>query len=133
MKCIYCSGKLSVSNSRPQKKLNQVWRRRNCSECGAVMTSVEAIDLGKAITFQNGTHTEPFSRDTLLISIYESSKHRKTALSDALALTDTVIARLLPKVEVATLSRQQIIETTTETLKNFDKAASVHYAAYHSL
>lgn len=133
MKCIYCSGKLSVSNSRPQKKLNQVWRRRNCSECGAVMTSVEAIDLSKAIAFQNGTHTEPFSRDTLLISIYESCKHRKTALNDALALTDTVIARLLPQVENATLSRQQIIETTTETLKNFDKAASVHYAAYHSL
>lgn len=97
------------------------------------MTSVEAIDLSKAITFQNGTRAEPFSRDTLLISIYESCKHRKSALNDALALTDTVIARLLPKVENATLSRQQIIKTTTETLKNFDQPASVHYAAYHQV
>jgi transcriptional repressor NrdR len=131
MVCIYCSGKLGVGNSRPQKKLNQVWRRRKCVNCGAALTSIEAIDLSAAISVQVQNSSEAFSRDKLFISIFESCKHRKTALADATALTDTVIGRLLLQIEDASLSKEKIRQTIVEILKNFDQPASVHYQAYH--
>lgn len=132
MVCIYCSGKLGVGNSREQKKLNQVWRRRNCGSCGAVLTSLEAIDLAKAITVQHDKHSKPFSRDKLFVSIHESCKHRKDALADATALTDTIIARLLPQIQDATLTKEKIRHSSAEILERFDKPAAVHYRAYHN-
>ena len=65
------------------------------------------------------------------MSVYDSLKHRKTALEDATGLTDTVISKLLPHMKDAVLDKSLIIITTTTILKRFDKAASTHYKAFH--
>lgn len=132
MVCIYCSSKLVVSNSRPQKRTNSVWRRRACPNCQAIFTSVETIDPTASLMFEDHQkHLQPFSRDKLYISIYEACKHRKTAAEDARGLSDTIIVSLLRDTQVATLLREQVIGMSTEVLKRFDKAAATAYAAYH--
>jgi transcriptional regulator NrdR family protein len=73
----------------------------------------------------------PFTRDKLLLSLYESCKHRKSALSDAGALTDTIIKKLLPHAQHGRVSRTLIIQTAQVALNRFDTAASTHYTAYH--
>ena len=75
----------------------------------------------------------PFLRDKLFTSVYESVRHRKTALSDATALTDTIIRKLLAVIENGQTTTQLITTITTDVLKRFDTAAAVHYGAYHPL
>jgi hypothetical protein len=65
------------------------------------------------------------------MSVYDSLKHRKTALGDATGLTDTVISGLLPLMKDAVLNKSDIISITTEVLKRFDKAAATYYKAFH--
>jgi transcriptional repressor NrdR len=137
MVCLYCNGELSVMNSRPQKSRNQVWRRRLCKACGAVFTSIEALDLAKALIVaknaDNGSQSElqPFDRDKLFISLYESLRHRPAASSDAHGLCDTVVAHIIASAQNGRISSRTIGELSLNTLKRFDTAAASHYAAFH--
>lgn len=133
MVCIYCSEKTHVINSRSQKRMNQVWRRRECFACDAIFTTTESAQYETAwrVRSPQGAQ-EPFNRDKLLLSLYESCKHRKTALNDATALTETVIKKLLGQVIDGSLERRIIAQTAQVALNRFDKAASVHYAAFHT-
>ncbi len=80
----------------------------------------------QVITSQNTL--QPFSRDVLFISIKDSLPHRKTALSDAAYLTDTIITRILalksPEIGSSTIS-----DVTIRVLKNFDPLAAKLYSA----
>lgn len=131
MNCVYCQGDTKVVNSRHQKKLNRVWRRRTCLACGATFTSSERIDLSGSITVRDIKRLEPFQRDKLFMSIFDSLKHRKTALNDATGLTDTVITQLYSHMQDAVLDKHQIIHTVTAVLQRFDKPASISYSAFH--
>lgn len=119
-------------NSRLQKKANATWRRRQCSKCRAIFTTNESVEASISLLFKNRLgKIGAFQRDELFVSVYESCKHRKSATQDATALTDTVLAKLRPHVQDATISYAKIIEVCTEVLKRFDKSAAVHYQAYH--
>lgn len=131
MNCIYCGGDTSVENSRPQKRTNSVWRRRKCKDCRTVFTSNEALDLHGSIVVHSESHVEPFSRDKLFLSIHDSLKHRKSPLSDAKALTDTILKQVLTVITSPSLEKQQITTICHETLQKFDKTAATHYAAFH--
>ncbi len=134
MVCIYCGGETQVVNSRLQKKSNQVWRRRRCLACQGVFTSYERADLAASLVFQRDKkHLEPFQRDKLFLSVYESVRHRKTAETDARALTDTILAKLRTKTQVASVDRSTLVSVSSEVLKRFDKAAYTAYLAYHPL
>ncbi len=134
MVCIYCSGKTRITNSRPQVRTKSTWRRHHCLRCGAQFTTQERIDLAKSVAFINQRGVDvPFEREQLLQSLYDSLKHRPQALRDALGLTDTVIAQLLPLVNQASLQRNQVVRTTQQVLKRFDRAAAVQYSAFHPL
>lgn len=73
----------------------------------------------------------PFIREKLLISINSSLGHRKNHVSEAVALTDTVISKLQNKYKNSLIDRAVIIDTTQKVLKNFDNTAAMHYSAYH--
>ncbi len=73
----------------------------------------------------------PFSRDKLFISVYDSCQHRKTALSDAEGLTETVIRKLAAHVKDGTVDKSDITGVAQVALNRFDKAASVYYEARH--
>lgn len=131
MLCIYCGHDTQVVNSRSQKKLNHIWRRRKCAHCKAVFTTTETPDLLKSLVVSNSSGLSPFSRDILFLSIYDSLKHRKTALQDAVGLTDTVIAKLYPDIDNGCITGDKVTSVTLQTLGRFDKPATTHYAAYH--
>jgi len=120
-------------NSRHQKRLNQKWRRHLCTDCSAIFTTIEAFEPASSLSVSSGKKVTAFDRETLFISIYESLRHRPSAASDAKALTDTILARLALQAERATLSREKIVTTTTDALKNFDRAAHTHYLAFHKI
>lgn len=132
MVCIYCSSSTQVMNSRLQKRLNQVWRRRKCSACGNTFTTHETIDLTSSVMVQySSSKLSPFNKDILLLSIYESCKHRPTAIDDAVALTQTIISLLRGQLANSIVQRDTIIDTAMSVLGHFDKPAATIYKAYH--
>lgn len=134
MVCIYCGADTQVINSRLQKKANRVWRRRKCVSCQGLFTSLEGVDYPTSLLLKkDGKRVEPFQRDILFVSVYESCKHRKHATEAAGALTDTILGKLRPHIHNATLARTDVISVASEVLKRFDKAAYTAYLAYHPL
>jgi transcriptional repressor NrdR len=132
MVCIYCHGDTRVTNSRLQKQANQVWRRRQCIECGNNFTTHEIADSRTAIIVRYSPKVlKPFSRDTLFISVYESCKHRAQAVSDASALTQTILAKLYDHLDDSVLERDTIAAVTLAVLGRFDSSAATMYSAYH--
>ncbi len=133
MVCIYCGSGTQVINSRPQKRLNQIWRRRKCLQCASILTSHEAFDLSASIRVElDGKVLSPFQRDLLFLSVYESCKHRPRALAEASGLTQTIITELLKKhLKDGQLTRNAIIQTSSEVLRRFDPSAAAIYQAYH--
>lgn len=132
MVCIYCGGKTQITNSRPQKRLNRTWRRRECLNCHAVFTTEEAADYSSSLVVRHPhAPVQPFSRDKLFASLLKSLGHRQSAVDDAGALCATIVVKLLQNTPEAALSPTDIIKTTHETLLHFDTAAAVQYAAYH--
>jgi transcriptional repressor NrdR len=132
MVCVHCGEDTQVTNSRLQKKSNQVWRRRQCRRCGAVFTTEEAVqyDLIWLVEVKSGA-LKPFNRDKLFLSLYNSCQHRPGALEDATALTATIINKLSPSAVDARINSRTIARTAQVALNRFDKAASVHYQAFH--
>jgi transcriptional regulator NrdR family protein len=134
MVCIQCSGETRVFNSRLKKRLNKVWRRRECTQCGLVFTSLEEVDYATSLAVRDADGSlKPFSRDKLLLSLYKSLQHRPTALPDASALTDTVIARLHSQTQHSAINDKSIVATAYLVLARFDTVASVHYQAFHKI
>ena len=133
MVCIYCGASTSVTNSRHQKRANQVWRRRRCEACQSVVTTVEGVDYAASISLKTTSGAlEPFQRDILFISVYDSLRHRKTAVSDAEALTATILKQLPVCFDATTaVDREKLVNLTATTLQRFDSAAAVQYRAFH--
>jgi transcriptional repressor NrdR len=131
MVCIYCGGDLAVSNSRPQKSRNQTWRRRPCKACGAVFTSLEHLDLASSLTVAKNDQLQPFDRDRLFISLYESLRHRPAAMSDARELASTVTVHIIKNATNGSVEARTICQQTLNTLRKFDQTAAMHYAAFH--
>lgn len=132
MVCVHCGSETQVINSRPQKRSNQVWRRRQCLKCKAIFTSEESAEYGAswAIKTDSGKML-PFSRDKLFLSLYECCKHRKTAVEDATALTDTIIKKVAPNIQDGIVDMKTVAQVSLVALNRFDKAAGVQYQAYH--
>ena len=135
MVCIYCGSDTRVKNSRLQRRSNTVWRRHLCVQCGAVFTSLEHLAYDRSLGIIDGaSHIVPFARDVLYLSIYESCRHREAAATDASALTDTILSKLIPaKVAGGLLQRADIVRIASETLRRYDRAALVQYQAFHPL
>jgi transcriptional regulator NrdR family protein len=135
MVCVYCSAPTQVVNSRHQRRNNDIWRRRKCTHCGSIFTAIESADLSGALRVAHTPQRlEPFLRDKLFVSIYDSCKHRPTALRDAGNLTQQIIARLLSTQDRPGLIHPDtIVNTSIDVLKRFDRAAATTYAAYHPL
>ena len=135
MVCIYCGAKTQVINSRLQKRVNVVWRRRRCQSCRVVFTSLEQNDYENALVVErDASHIIPFRRDELFLSVYEACRHRHNAVADASALTKTILGQL-PAIQTSEgrISRDKLVGLVYDALKRFDAVAAIHYNAFHSL
>lgn len=74
---------------------------------------------------------EPFSRDLLLTSVYESCKHRSDAALVSGPLTDTIVQKLLTTTAAPSIiERKHLTNEVFRVLQRFDEYAARHYEAY---
>lgn len=132
MVCTFCNSETKVINSRHQKKANATWRRRLCSNCAEAYTTTETYDLDGLILVANiKTNLEDFQRDKLFLSIHTVLLHRKTAISDATGLTNTVIQLILAQKKHI-IPKSVIAQTTFDVLDRFDHLSALQYKALHT-
>lgn len=131
MLCIYCGNETAVTNSRHQKRANHIWRRRKCSKCKTVFSTIEKTDYGLSFVVEkrNGK-LEPFMPEKLFLSIYKSLDHMSNNQEKAKHLSETTTSIILSipsnsKIQTANIARQ-----VAEVLKNFNMAAFIKYKSY---
>lgn len=133
MICTNCFHKnTSVVNSRSPKKGHLVWRRRKCSNCGLVFTTIERPSLAHGIKIATDGSSESFNLGTLVISIAEAFTHApEEGKRHALSLAETVETTLVSQLRQIT--KEDIEAVTHQILKRFDELAALQYAAKHQL
>lgn len=131
MVCIYCGGETKVTNSRLQKRNNQVWRRRQCLACQSVFTTHEQIELESALSVDKAGRLEPFLPDLLLKELMLTLKDRKDAYTASREVLGTVVHKLLTLPQKPVFSPNDISKTTADVLKRFDKQAYLRFTAEH--
>jgi transcriptional regulator NrdR family protein len=131
MVCVYCGQETSVTNSRHQKRNNQVWRRRLCKACGAVFTTHEATDLTTSLFVDSLGSLRPFLPDMLYTEVLLALQDRKDCYLAAREVTSTVIKKLLALPEKPIFAPSQISHAAAEVLEKLDRRAWMRYAAEH--
>jgi len=131
MVCVHCGDQTHVTNSRLQRRHNRIWRRRQCLACGAIFTTEETPAYGAVWLVDTQSGLRPFSRDKLFMSLYESCRHRKTALEDAAGLADGVIAKAATELGSGIISSKRLAAIALVALNRFDKVAATYYQAYY--
>lgn len=129
VKCGYTTTR--IINSRQRPKSLSVWRRRQCSKCRYVFTTYESVALDQILVLDKDDKQRAFSHTKLLISLYKCFEHasdkRVQYIED---LTRTIENKILENG--ATTSPREICEISFSVLKNFDRLASIQYAAQHA-
>ena len=131
MVCIYCGGETKVTNSRLQRRNNQVWRRRECLVCQSVFTTHESVELESALSVNKDGQTEPFLSDLLLKELMAALKHRKDVYTASREVLGTVVRKLLTLPQKPLFSPTDITKTTAGVLRRFDRQAYLRYLADH--
>ncbi|MBI2589200.1 hypothetical protein HYW35_03300 [Candidatus Saccharibacteria bacterium] len=131
MKCIYCGGETEVTNSRAQKRSNQIWRRRQCLHCKSIFTTHEAIELSSSLFVEAKGSPKPFLTDLLFTEVLLALQDRKNCYVEAREITSTVIRQLLSLPDKPLLKPHQISEVTANVLKHFNRRAWLRYVAEH--
>jgi transcriptional regulator NrdR family protein len=113
------------------KKTGQKWRRHKCSGCNALFTSIEDYLLDACLIVKSkNDKPEPFCRDKLFLSIYQSISHLDNSVYVAGELTQTIINKLLAKKPLApVISTSDITCAALTVLKRYNAAAAVYYAS----
>ena len=131
MVCIYCGGETKVTNSRLQRRNNQVWRRRECLACQSVFTTHESVELESALSVSKDGQSEPFLPDLLLKELMIALNHRKDVYVASREVLGTIVGKLLILPQKPLFKPADIAETTAKVLKRFDKRAYLRYVADH--
>lgn len=131
MVCTYCGSKLKTTNSRHLARSNGTWRRKKCNNCNKIFTTIELSDYKLSWLVNKNDKLTPFNRDLLFISIFNSLKHRNSAINEASELSVTVINKIQSDITDAVINVKKIKEITYNCLKNFDFVASIQYKAYY--
>jgi transcriptional regulator NrdR family protein len=131
MVCIYCGSETCVTNSRLQKRANHIWRRRRCSKCKTVFSTIEKTDYSLSfIVEKNNGRLEAFIPEKIFVSIYKSIDHMANNQEKAKFLTDTVVSKLLSTPLNSKISSYIIGQIVADTLKNYNMAAFIKYKSY---
>lgn len=131
MVCVYCGGETKVTNSRLQKRNNQIWRRRECLACHAVFTTHESVELESALSVEKNGHSQPFLPDLLLKELMLALSHRKDVYTASREVLGTIVRKLLTLPQKPLYKPADISKVASEVLKRFDRPAYLRYLADH--
>lgn len=103
------------------------WRRHTCPRCSAAYTTREHVEYSISYRLQRADGSfRPLSRDELFVMLLDSLDHRKSAINDASALTDTVLGAVYANKRLV-VPEDAFHELVADTVRRFDRTAYVKY------
>jgi transcriptional repressor NrdR len=132
MVCIYCGGETKVTNSRLQRRNNQVWRRRQCLQCQSVITTHERVEYESALSVISSGANTAFMPDLILNELMIAMQHRKDVYTASREVLGTIVRKLLTLPQKPVFAPKDISKVTAGVLKRFDRRAYLRYLAEHT-
>jgi transcriptional repressor NrdR len=133
MNCPYCHKPLTyITNSRPTRNNNQVWRRRHCSNCGEIFTTHEIIDLSHLVVAKKSGEVERFSQAKLYSGIYGATIGSKLPNREYIVdkITREVSSEIL-SLKRKKITSQEISNIVLNKLKTESPATFLRFLAYN--
>ena len=105
------------------------WRRHTCPRCHAVYTTREYIEhsVSYRLRMPDGSY-KPLIRDELFVMILDSLSHRKTSLTDASALTDTILGQVYAAKRLI-IPSGDFFTLAARIIQRFDRTAYVKFTS----
>ena len=133
MICPSCKSRdLRVLDSRPYADLNQIKRRRQCSDCSVRFTTVELIEVGMPKIIKRSGSLADFDESKIRKGIMRAVEKRPVTVSDF----DALMARIVQKInnmQVKHLRSEQVGYIIMEEMKDVDSVAMIRFASvYHA-
>ncbi len=133
MQCPACTSKeLRVLDSRPYFDLNQIKRRRQCSECEYRFTTAEAVENGMPKIIKRSGSLADFDKNKIRFGIMRAVEKRPLTLSQLESLMDGIIKKI-NNMQVKNLRSEQVGYIIMEEMKGVDVVAMIRFASvYHA-
>ena len=135
MKCIFCKNKATdVTNSRPSKHGEVVWRRRSCGSCKEVFTTQESFSYDSLFVIKRNLSRKRFIYEKLFASVFDALSGGKdhdmgdSALK-AKRLSQDIIDDLLG-IRSKYISSKEIIIATYKALHKENSFFATKYSMY---
>jgi transcriptional repressor NrdR len=133
MYCPQCYAKdIKVLDSRPYIELNQIKRRRLCSECQFRFTTTETIETGMPKIIKRAGGVVEFDAGKIRKGIVRAVEKRPLSVSQIDQMMGRILHRI-SKIQAKRLHAKQVGYMIIEELKEVDLVSMVRFAAvYHS-
>jgi len=131
MKCPYCGhNEDRVLDTREQKEGELIRRRRECLQCKARFSTVEALHLVFPYVVKKDGRREPFSKEKILKGLQASCQKRPVSLGQLEATVDRIATWILNRSEKETPARL-IGQKVMQELRLLDDVAYVRFASVY--
>ena len=128
MVCPYCRAKTRVTNSRAQLRRYQVWRRRQCKQCQAIVTSYERLAPESVVSVNLADGRKlPLAEIAIGGPIYSALNSIDQAEAAA-ALTHSCLVKIFD-TRRAEIDQDQLDRIIYRTLKPYNPRAALRYLA----
>jgi transcriptional repressor NrdR len=137
MFCINCfHSKTNVINSRPHKKHPDIWRRRQCPNCGTTFSTKESVDLNLSV-IKPSSPPVAYSKAILTISILQTITSAGLPPNDAYWLSESVEERIIDSranfKDKSKLASSLIKQLAYQVLSAYHPAAGLAYGTVQGL
>lgn len=129
MKCVFCGCSDSKVVDSRYLKDTAIRRRRECCKCGKRFTTYETVETNPMIVTNVHNEREPFKMEKLIESLKYATYCRDNI--NVVMLAQNVEKSLLT-LNSQEISTKEIVEITTNALRELDGISALVYYAQHT-
>lgn len=131
MKCPYCSfTETKVLDSRMNKEMDTIRRRRECLKCGKRFTTAERLEEGGLLVIKKDGRREVFDRTKILNGLKKACEKRPISITTLEKIVSRIEYNLFEKNE-REIKCSEIGEMVMDELKRLDEVAYVRFASVY--
>ncbi|MCX8022382.1 MAG: transcriptional regulator NrdR [Syntrophorhabdaceae bacterium] len=131
MKCPFCGHfESKVLDSRMNKEMDTIRRRRECLKCLKRFTTAERIEEGLPMVVKKDGRREVFDRSKILIGLKKACEKRPISITAIEKIVSRIEYNLLEKGE-REVKGTEIGEMVMEELRKLDEVAYVRFASVY--
>ncbi len=131
MKCPFCdSVESKVLDSRVNKEMDTIRRRRECLKCGKRFSTAERLEEGLPLVIKKDGRREIFDRIKILNGLKKACEKRPISITNIEKIVSRIEYHLLEGGERETKGAE-IGEMVMEELRKLDEVAYVRFASVY--